>query len=466
MSSTDQEQYLLELINEARLDPVGNAARYLSSYDPLTARQDDIQAAVDGFAVSGPDLLAALSALAPAQPLAWNDSLATASRRHDAAMIAADAQLHLLPGEVDFAARDAEAGYGPMRQGAENIYAYADDPLYAHAGFMIDWGNDEPGHRTNIMNPDLREVGIGIVANTNGDADFGPMVVTEDFGTRGAAGAFVLGVGYADRDRDGFYSVGEGVAGLSASVAGVTATAGGSGGYALQTSATGPQTVTLTGGGLSGTVTVGLDLVGGTNVKLDVVDGATLQTSASAAVSGPIGTVQGLGTRGLSITTGAGTQTLVGTGGADTLRAGLDDDVVRGGPGNDALFGGGGNDNLGGGRGDDALHGGKGDDVLRGGLGNDTLFGGGGRNTLQGGAGDNTFFGGAGSTLFVFGGGATGHNVVNGFNGGNGDRLALQGQAYALGAAPDGSARLTVAAGGTVDLAGLRPDQVGPSFFA
>lgn len=483
MAASGQEQYLLELTNEARLDPLANAARYIASYDPLTARQPDIQSAADYFGVSGPDLLAAYTALTPAQPLAWNDSLAVASRQHDQAMIAADEQSHQLSGELVFTSRDADAGYAFTNRAAENVYAYAHDGLYAQAGFMIDWGNSEPGHRDNIMDPALREVGIGIVANTNTDAGFGPQVVTEDFGSHGTSGSFLLGVAYTDSDHDDFYSVGEGVAGLTVSVAGASATSSDSGGYALSTNATGHQTVTLTGGNLTGPVSVGLDLQGDQNIKLDVVGGNTLRTSASVSVDGPVHTIEGVGLTGLTITTGAGSHDIVGTSGGDTLTGGTGDDqiagrqgddVIAGRQGNDILGGGQGQDVIGGGQGDDQLrggagndilHGGQGDDLLFGGQGNDALFGGQGNDSLAGGMGDDTLTGGAGADRFVFGS-SSGNDLITDFSGSGGDTLNLQGQTYSLGSAADGFALLTLSGGGSIELAGIAATHLDRTIFA
>lgn len=482
MASSNQEQYLLELTNEARLDPLADAARYIASYDPLTARQTNIQNAADYFGVSGPDLLAAYTALTPAQPLAWNDSLAVASRQHDRAMIAADEQSHQLPGERVFTDRDADAGYAFTNRAAENVYAYAQDGLYTQAGFMIDWGNSEPGHRDNIMDPALREVGIGILANTNSDAQFGPQVVTEDFGSHGTSGSFLLGVAYTDSDHDAFYSIGEGVAGLTVSVAGANATSSASGGYALSTNATGHQTVTLTGGNLPGAVSVGLDLQN-QNIKLDVVGGNTLLTSASVSVEGPVATIQGLGLIGLTITTGAGSHSIVGTPGGDTLTGGSDADQIAGRQGNDVIAGRQGNDTLGGGQGQDVIGGGQGDDQLRGGAGadilrggqgndllfggqgNDALFGGQGNDTLAGGMGDDTLTGGLGADRFVFGF-TSGQDLITDFSGSSGDTLDLQGQTYSLGTATDGFALLSLSGGGSIQLAGLTAGQVDRTIFA
>ena len=335
MSSTADEQYLLELINEARLDPVGDARRYIASFDPIGSQDKDVDQALKFFNVDGSALLQALSQLPQAQPVAFDDALTNAALAHDARMIADDRQEHQLPGEADVGGRISAAGYD-WRTYGENIYAYSDGVLDAHAGFMVDWGPGTggmqagAGHRTNILDPDFREVGLGIVGEANQQTSVGPQVVTEDFAASGGRGTFILGVAYADRDGDGFYSVGEGTGGLSVAVGGARTVSSDSGGYSLETNATGMQTVTLSGGGLQGDVTLRMDLHDGLNAKIDVVDGHILRTSVAVDVSGPVDTV-------VALTSQASASTLNGasTAGTDSQS------VFYGTAGDDVLTGGG-----------------------------------------------------------------------------------------------------------------------------
>src|SRR6185503_19840674 len=129
MAASALEQMFLELANSARLDPTGAAARYIVSYAPLQGSTSEIQNELDSFQVSGSMLQNQLGALASAQPLAWNDDLAAAARKHDQAMIAADTQSHQVPGESNLGVRLIEAGYDYTRFG-ENVYAYCTDPLF------------------------------------------------------------------------------------------------------------------------------------------------------------------------------------------------------------------------------------------------------------------------------------------------------------------------------------------------
>lgn len=359
MPATSSEQYLLELINDARLDPMGNAARYLTSYAPLASSQANIQSALSYFGVSGSALQAAFQALVPVSPLAWNDALAAAALGHNGAMIAADLQSHQVPGEAGLGQRLSNAGYS-FTSGGENVYAYAYEMLYAQAGFMVDWGGTAatggmqapPGHRNSIMSANFREVGIAVTAEGNPATDVGPQVVTEDFGSRGSAGAILLGVAYTDTDHDGFYSIGEGRGGLTMALGAASVSSAASGGYSLSSTLAGAQTALLSGAGLSGTVSVSLTLANALNAKLDVVDGTTLLSSVSGTVTGPVSAVKVLGVRGLDLTLGDSIgRTLTGNAGADTLMGGGGDDVILGGAGNDTIGGGAGNNTLDGGAG-------------------------------------------------------------------------------------------------------------------
>lgn len=356
-----QEQYMLELLNETRLDPLGNAERYLSSYTSQSSPDPSVASALRSFGVDMSALLAQYQALSPTAPLAWSPELADAAAGHNDVMIAQDIQTHQAPGEASLGDRLREAGY-QFRAAGENVFAYAKSALYGHAGFMIDWGYDDEdktngvlnsnyretgdgiqdpaGHRRTIMSGGYTEVGIAIERETDGRTSVGEYVITQDFGTRLLT--FVTGVAYNDTNGDDFYSVGEGVGSLKVSVGDSSVTNYNTGGYSLETG-TGAKTITLTGGGLTSAVTVNAALNG--NLKLDVVDGDTLLTSGSVSVSGPVDTIRGLGIVGLSLTGDDGDQTIEGT------------------KGNDTLSGKGGNDRLEGGLGDDRLDGGAGDDV-------------------------------------------------------------------------------------------------------
>lgn len=366
MPTTSEEQYLLELLNEARLNPLGNALRYISSYSPLNSSDANIAQALSFYNVDGTALLAALRALPAAGALAWNDSLATAAERHSAAMIAANEQSHQVKGEADLSTRVETAGYTGFKALGENVYGYAFSPQYAHAAFMVDWGEgangmqSPAGHRNNIMSTAYTEVGIDITAERNEKTKIGPNVVTEDFGSRGKY--YITGVAFTDGDRNSFYTIGEGVQGLNVSVGNASTTSGVSGGYNLEVP-TGSNVITLSGGALTGILTVSTTITN-ENLKLDVVNSSTLLTSGSISVlSGPVSIVKLISVKGATITTGAGNQDIRGNEGNDVIIAGAGNDKLTGGAGNDELYGGDGNDELFGGAGDDIIDGGGGTDT-------------------------------------------------------------------------------------------------------
>lgn len=435
MAASDLEQLLLEYVNDARLNPTGDAARYISSYSPLTSPDTQIQNALSYFGVSGSALQSAYQALTPVQPVAWNDALANATRAHDQAMISSQTQTHQAPGEAELGVRDTQAGYTGWSALGENVYAYATSPLMAQAGFMVDWGNgpdgmqNPAGHRENIMNGAYKEVGVGIVAETTTANPVGPEVITEDFGVRQSSGNFVLGVAYTDNDGNDFYSLGEGRGDLQVSAAGGSTTSAATGGYQLATS-TAAQTISLSGGGLSGGVTVAIG-AGTSNIKLDVVNGTELKMSGSGTVSGPVSTVEATFAGGETIAvTGSSQHHVIGNVGNDALTAGSGGDYLLGGAGADTLQGGGGNDHLygqsstGGTDGADRLSGGDGSDYLQGNAGADTLDGGNGSDRIFGGADGDLITGGAGNDSVN---GNLGNDTISGGNdndylrGGQGD---------------------------------------------
>lgn len=119
-NATAQEQYLLELINEARINPMANAARYISSYENPSSPDSRIQTAFKQFGVNGPALRAAYAGLTPVAPVAWNETLAQMASAHNQSMIKFDTQSHQTPDEgtlgqratAAFAAKSKVVRYG------------------------------------------------------------------------------------------------------------------------------------------------------------------------------------------------------------------------------------------------------------------------------------------------------------------------------------------------------------------
>jgi hypothetical protein len=236
---TAKEQELLELMNRMRLHPDAELQILLDKPDA------DVQYALDYYQVNLDTLKKQWATLVPVAPLAWSSQLQDAATDHNLVMIAQKKQAHILPGEGTWSQRIAKAGYQATFTG-ENIYAAAESPIFAHTGLAIDWGskNSVDGiqtgayHRANMLSNQIREVGISAIEDNN-SAPLGPLVITEDFGTRNALSgkAWLLGVAFDDINKDGWYEAGEGLSDVSVQIMGIgnsfknTIAVGEAGGY-------------------------------------------------------------------------------------------------------------------------------------------------------------------------------------------------------------------------------------------
>jgi cysteine-rich secretory family protein len=285
---TDEEQYMLELINRARMNPPAEG-EILANHP-----NQNIQFAYDFFNVDRQTIIDDFASYMPVPPLAFNDSLIRAARRHTKDMKDNNFQDH--PGTDDTTPGDRieEAGYEWWTYG-ENVYAYAESVDHAHAGFVVDWGVASLGHRKNTLEyadePRWMEIGIGILrtgsakllaakrlrrdvhisaGNTTTADQVGPMLVTIDFAAPFQYSPQVLGVVYQDLNENLAYDIGEGLGGVTINVQDSnksTATYS-SGGYSIPFSLSGEYKLIATGGLLEETIektfTIGLD-----NVKVD-----------------------------------------------------------------------------------------------------------------------------------------------------------------------------------------------------
>ena len=286
---TNAEQEMLELINRSRANPAGEFGHLIQSLSPPAGVTPEITSAITFFSVDLALLRQQLQAYAPVAPLAWNTTLEDAAAAHSALMIQADSQSHQLPGEADLGTRVRNAGYAFASVG-ENIYAYASSVLYGHAGFMIDWGigpggmQTPAGHRQNLLNATMTEIGIDITAEANPATQVGPLLITEDLGTRFGYAAQIMGVVYDDTSNDAFYTAGEGEAGVTVTASGTagvfSTTTWSSGGYQIA-APRGTYTLTFSGGALrtARSVQATLDTA---NVKVDAQDAAPVFSIAAA----------------------------------------------------------------------------------------------------------------------------------------------------------------------------------------
>ena len=398
MAMSAAEQYLLELINRARLDPAAEALRIgMSLNDGLTSGTIDASAK---------------------EVLSPHAQLEAAAHNHSLWMLNNDTFAHDGAGGSSPGDRMAAAGYDFSGSWTwrENL-AWVGDTATVNLEDAITEHHEglfrSSGHRENTFAEDIREIGIGQVAGRydNGRADFNASMLTLNFAQSGP-GVFLTGVVYNDQDNDAFYSMGEGSSGLWFDIGGARAYAAAAGGYGLEVSANSNALVTV-GSGSSTLASLRVDLSDG-NAKLDVVtesDGdQVLALSKSATLVSGIADAYLLGSDSLSLTGNSLANVLTGNNGDNMLDGQGGNDTLAGGEGADALYGGTGNDYLTGGGGRDAswgalltaASGSNGADALYGGSGNDTLMGLSGNDTLDGGNGDDVMTGGGGRDTFVF----------------------------------------------------------------
>jgi len=419
MPITAAEQYGIELLNRARLDPLGEAARY------------------------GIDLNAGLAAgtITPGvkQPVAPHAILDLAAERHSTWIIDTDTFSHTGINGSDPGQRMAAAGYvfSGGWSWAENLAlrglgrgVTADSVIDLH---QEAWMNS-PLHRAAMLGNSYREIGFAqVVGNYQGST---VSVATANYAHRDGV-VYVTGVAYNDRDGDHFYSIGEGTGGIRFAIAGGAATAtAAAGGYGVLAPQNAAVTVDI---GSIGQVIV--NLAAG-NVKLDLVNGTTLWSSGHTTLVAGINEVGLLGVGNLDLTGNAAANVLRGNAGANVIMAWGGNDIVTAGGGNDRVVGDAGNDTLYGGDGADVLNGGAGDDFIFGGdtaadlrdviyggdgndrvdagYGNDQIFGGNGNDSVEGGFGVDEINGQAGNDVLtgsafsdlIFGG--DGNDFING----------------------------------------------------
>jgi hypothetical protein len=312
---TDTEQLFLELMNAARLDPEGEAARQGIA----------LEAGLAPGAISGD----------PVQPLAPNARLQQAAADHGRWILAQDTFAHTGAGGSSPGDRMAAAGYefGARRIWGENLAALGTegtiDPAAAIDpginGFKghFDGLYESPDHRATMFLPEFRETGVSQEVGTL-TFEPGPLdtsMLTNTFATPGE-GVFLTGVVYDDAGRDG-YTVGDGTAGVEISAGGATMASQGAGGYTLELA--GGPSVDVTLGSGAGAMRVSVDM-SGDNVKLDLVDGNRILTSGDIVLGtgaqsvGMLGAVDSsaTGNRGDNLFhVGRGDNTLIGGGGVD-----------------------------------------------------------------------------------------------------------------------------------------------------
>lgn len=361
MAISAAEQYMLEVLNRARLDPVAEAARQGTS---LNAGLPNGQFGP----ISG----------APQQVLAVVDSLDRSATSHSQWMASTGRFSHVGENNSLWDDRMISAGYrldsygwrtGENLAMASGFGSGTESVINTH--FRTLWNSAL--HRSNMMGGtdtvnggtfNYREIGISEVARGGND------YVTLNF-AYAASKTYVTGVVYEDRNGNKFYNIGEGDGGVRFRVGSAADQSEDAGGYAVAVSTGGWQRVDITGADMPGAVRVNM---GQGNVKLDVVNGNQLFIAGDAQLLDGFNKARLLGRADYDLTGNAAKNALVGNKGNNVLKGAGGNDMLNGGSGNDALSGDAGRDVLFGGAGRDRLHGGDGNDILRGNGGADTFI--------------------------------------------------------------------------------------------
>jgi len=196
---TENEQYMLELINRARSNPAAEASRYGVELNDGVAPADTISTA-------------------PKQPLAPHQGLITAAVQHTLDMLNHDYFSHTSQGTgTTFSTRVTNQGY-VWNLVAENIGYAAKTASVSETTYINEIHEGlikSSGHRENIMLTDLEEVGVGARLDSfkppNNPTTFQfTEMVTVDFGSRNQ-NPYLTGVVYTDADSDNFYTIGESI---------------------------------------------------------------------------------------------------------------------------------------------------------------------------------------------------------------------------------------------------------------
>lgn len=269
---SDDEQYMLELMNNARANPAEAGIQAIDTDDP------DVQQAYTYWQIDKQATKQAFTTYPSRPPLAFHPSLLIASEKHTADMIANNFQGHVGSDGSQLTDRFARENYYPQGMYGENVSAYSNSVWYGYTGFIVDWGEQnqiELGHRRNILNFDsdvYTEVGLGIIYSGGRiqQGTTGPYVITQDFSIRSVR--YIVGVCYSDQNDNGIYDPGEGIAGvrIMPSRGQYYAVTSSSGGYAIPFSGNGSVTITASGGGLNGNIVNDVTFEGD-NLKVDFV---------------------------------------------------------------------------------------------------------------------------------------------------------------------------------------------------
>jgi hypothetical protein len=268
---TNEQQYMLELINRARADGGAEATRL----------------GLSGLQEGPPNYNGEIWTIQNTnQPLSWNPLVYNAAQNHATDLNNADqfwlgvdphtfggmtpqqriaaagypmatytgpttSPSHFFPGPENIAEAESQ-GSGPYT-GAKLIAAV----LQAHNALFTDQSTPSRGHRSTMMLGFFREIGIGISVGKDNQTNPGQpggtwdsLYIVQDYGAQTGQTPLITGVVYQDINGNGFYDPGEGIGGVRVDVTGSSfyAVTASSGGYTVPVSANGSYPITFSGG--------------------------------------------------------------------------------------------------------------------------------------------------------------------------------------------------------------------------
>jgi serralysin len=288
-------------------------------------------------------------------PLTFNTQLLNAAANHSQNMALQDFFSHTGKDGSSLASRISATGY-QFSAAAENIAAGSSTPEQVLSSWM-----NSSAHRANILNPNLKEIGIGyyFLADDTGSVNFNHYW-TQVFATSLDGSVNPTPTPTPTPTPNTLVSITSPIPNATGDGSPTTApknTASG-GNYFLSDSA--DTQIPTNAAGLPIFALSGKDNITG-GEEADSINGMQ------------------------------GADTINGAGGNDSLSGGKESDLIDGGVGNDLIGANNDNDRLMGGDGNDTIRGGKEDDILMGGNGEDLLAGDRGQDMLTGGGGNDTF---------------------------------------------------------------------------
>lgn len=273
---TPHEQYFLELVNRARLNPEEEATLFEidlnEGLDQNTTSSEARQPEEPNQYTISPEAK---------QPLAFNPLLLEAALNHSQWMLDTNTFSHTGLDGSSPSERAENAGYPSSFVGeniawrgttgnVDNLTSFVEN---LHEGLFL-----SPSHRLNLMKPEYQEIGVGVVTGefTSDGTDLNTVMVSQEFGKDfNNDNFFITGIVYDDIDESNFYEPGEGLSDITVEVTSTTddftatTTTRTAGGYQLEVPS-GEYEVKFTGAGLETAMTE-VVTVADSNVKLDIV---------------------------------------------------------------------------------------------------------------------------------------------------------------------------------------------------